>query len=182
MYEGRFSLHLNTSAGSVPGQWGLSGGVGAPAHLHASLLSITRPTPASSPPLPPPLVPPQHNYSQHDKRQAPSAEISKKHRPLLNEATLAAPCSRAYRRASSAPGRLVPPPSHSTGVPSSWGLVRGATWRGGPAWFISLAPPPGHSGRPKEPTRLQRALAGNPGISWNKPSCRPVKNVLWLAN
>lgn len=73
------------------------------------------------------------------------------------------------------------PPLPAT-VPSSGGLVRGATWRAGPAWFISLAPLPGHSGRPKEPTRLQRAPSRKPGISWNKPFCRPVKNVLWLAN
>lgn len=109
----------------------------------------------------------------------------KKPRPLLNEGTLAALCSRAYRRESSAPGRPASPflsPSSSTSVPSSGGLVRGATWRASPAWFISLAPLPGHSGRPKEPTRLQRASARKPGISWNKTFCRPVKNVLWLAN
>lgn len=75
---------------------------------------------------------------------------------------------------------LSPPPLLL--VPSSGGLVRGDTWRASAAWFISLAPLPSHSGSPKEPTRLQRASARKPGISWNKPFCRPVKNVLWLAN
>lgn len=112
----------------------------------------------------------------------------KKPRPLLNEGTLAALCSHAYRRVNSAPGCPVSPsfffffPPSFTTMPSSRGLVRGATWRASPAWFISLAPLPGHSGRPKEQTRLQRASARKPGISWNKPFCRPVKNVLWLAN
>ena len=134
---------------------------------HPSHVSVLPSSPASS-------CAPQHNYSHHDKRQAPYAEISKKHRPLLNEGSLAPLCSHAYRRVSSAPGRLSSPslsPIFSTSVPSSRGLVRGATWRASPAWFISLAPLHGLSGRLKEPTRLQRASARKPSISWNKPFC-----------
>lgn len=113
----------------------------------------------------------------------------KKPRPLLNEGTLAAPCSPCLSAGKQCPWPSCVPLSFlhllhhpRLSVHSSGGLVRGATWRARPAWFISLAPLPSHSGRPKEPTRLQRASARKPGISWNKPFCRPVKNVLWLAN
>lgn len=162
----------------------------APVYLLTSRLSITHPTLATRLHLLPPPCAPRYNYSPHDKWQALSAEISKKPRPLLNEGTLAAPCSPFLSAGkqcpwpSCVPLSFLPPPSPPPllSVPSSGGLVRGATWRASPAWFISLAPLPSHSGRPKEPTRLQRASTRNPGISWNKPFCRPVKNVLWLAN
>lgn len=140
-------------------------------------LSICRP-PCYPSPIPrlrvhpvslPPFVRPQHNYSQHDKWQAPSAEISKKG---------AAPATSKWRHFGSAVlpvligGRAVPlavlrpssafPPSLCSSMPSSGGLVREPHGGVGPAWFISLAPLPGHSHRPKEPTRLQRAPARKP--------------------
>lgn len=180
---------------TLPDRWGLSSSGGAPVHLYDSLLSITHPTLASPPLSPASSCSPQHNYSPHDKRQALSAEISKSPGHFLNEGTLAAPCSLCLSAGEQCPWPSCTPPSSPRSfllllllhhprlsVPSSGGLVRGATWRASPAWFISLAPLPGHSGRPKEPTRLQRASARKPGISWNKPFCRPVKNVLWLAN
>lgn len=153
---------------TLPDQQGLSCCVGAPAHLRGSLLSITHPTLVSPLHLLPPLVP--LNTITHtmtnDRPSLPRYQKAPATPKWRHFGSSALPCLSAGEQCpwlSCVPFSFSP--SFCNSVPSSRGLVRGVTWRGGPAWFISLAPLPGHSDRPKEPMRLQRALAWKPGIS-----------------